>query len=62
MPQPVQIIDRIRPRHIPATTAAALTAAFGFGTVNTALAVSYSPQRWANANTGTSPAKDTRFG
>jgi hypothetical protein len=50
------------PATIPATTAAALTAAFGFGTVNTALPVSCSPHRPANASTGTNPADDTRFG
>jgi hypothetical protein len=50
------------PATIPATTAATLIAAFGFGTVNAAPAVSCRPQRRANASTGTSPADDTKFG
>jgi hypothetical protein len=50
------------PATMPATTAATLTAAFGLGTVNAALVVSCRPQRRANANTGTKPADDTRFG
>lgn len=50
------------PAIIPATTAATFTAAFGLGTFNAARVVSCSPQRPANANTGTNPADATRFG
>jgi hypothetical protein len=62
VPQPIQIIDRVRPATMPATTAATLTAAFGLGTLNPARAIWYRPQRRANATTGTRPADATRFG
>jgi hypothetical protein len=58
------VMENLAPprRTIPATTAATLIAAFGLGTVSEPATASCSPQRRANANTGTSPADDTRFG
>jgi len=61
VPQPIKIIDRVRPSQHPRPTAAVFSAAFGFGTVSAA-AVSYSPHRRTRAGTGTKPAEPTRFG